>query len=135
MCPLYCIHCCSCGLQYIGETKRTFCIRFKEHQADTTYNRDTPIAHHFNQTGHTKSNMIPQIIELRYKRRMLTQPPYIGDSENNIGCTNYGHILHWASMLWGSNSLFTYPQNVKYLRAIHLSHCPQHCVPPGTSER
>ena len=38
----------NCKKQYVGETKRNFITRWKEHLADVRHNRETPVARHFN---------------------------------------------------------------------------------------
>ena len=54
---IYCIHCKTCGKQYVGQTKRDWKIRFKEHIRDLTKNfldEDTkPVAKHLTSHGHT----------------------------------------------------------------------------------
>ena len=47
-----------CNKHYVGETKRKFIIRFKEHLADIRHNRDTPVAKHHNLNSH-KNNTTP----------------------------------------------------------------------------
>ena len=50
---VYVISCTQCTKLYIGETGRTLETRFKEHLADIRYNRDKPVAIHFNSHGHS----------------------------------------------------------------------------------
>jgi hypothetical protein len=46
---IYCLQCKQCGLQYIGETKRSFRIRVSEHLGDIRNKRNhKPVAKHFN---------------------------------------------------------------------------------------
>ena len=54
----YLLECNKCNKQYVGETKRKFIIRFKEHLADIRHNRDTPVAKHYNLISH-KNNTTP----------------------------------------------------------------------------
>jgi hypothetical protein len=61
---VYLLTCSHCLAQYVGETKRPFRVRLKEHLADVKYNRDQPVARHFNKTGHSSGNLIAQIIEI-----------------------------------------------------------------------
>ena len=49
---VYMITCSKCHSQYIGETKRTAVIRWKEHGRDVKNKKDTPIATHFNMPDH-----------------------------------------------------------------------------------
>ena len=43
---IYALFCNKCNKKYIGETKRQFITRWKEHAAATRHNRDTPVAKH-----------------------------------------------------------------------------------------
>ena len=47
----YALFCNKCNKKYIGETKRQFITRWKEHAADTRHNRDTPVAKHMTHCG------------------------------------------------------------------------------------
>ncbi len=49
---IYLITCKKCRKQYVGETGRFLRIRLKEHLADITHNRATPISLHFNLPDH-----------------------------------------------------------------------------------
>ena len=42
-----------CNKQYVGETKTTLRLRFNNHLSTIRRNTDTPVATHFNQTGHS----------------------------------------------------------------------------------
>ena len=55
---VYLLECNKCKKQYVGETKRKFIVRFKEHLADIRHNRDTPVAKHYNLNSH-KNNTTP----------------------------------------------------------------------------
>ena len=46
---IYLIECDNCGLQYIGQTKRSLRHRFHNHRFDILNNRKTSVANHFNQ--------------------------------------------------------------------------------------
>ena len=48
---IYALFCNKCNKKYIGETKRKFITRWKEHAADTRHNRDTPVAKHMTHCG------------------------------------------------------------------------------------
>ncbi len=61
---VYLITCTRCRQQYVGETKRTLNVRLKEHLADIKYARDTPVAYHFNSTGHNLHHVGIQVIDL-----------------------------------------------------------------------
>ena len=45
---VYALQCTNCNKQYVGETKRSFSIRWKEHVRSIVKNTDTPVARHFN---------------------------------------------------------------------------------------
>ena len=50
---IYCINCTHCGLQYIGQTKRTLMERFQGHFYNINNNkREDTIGRHFNSQGH-----------------------------------------------------------------------------------
>ncbi|KAK6175800.1 hypothetical protein SNE40_014189 [Patella caerulea] len=61
---VYLLTCSLCKKQYIGESKRAFSKRFKEHYADIRHNRPKPVALHFNLDGHSCRNVMIKIIEL-----------------------------------------------------------------------
>ena len=61
---IYLLTCRSCGIQYVGETKRTFNARIKEHLADIKHARDKPVAIHM-QTHKNKAISF-QIIHIVY---------------------------------------------------------------------
>ena len=46
---IYLIECDNCGIQYIGQTKRSLRHRFYNHRYDIDNNRNTSVANHFNQ--------------------------------------------------------------------------------------
>ncbi len=60
---IYLLSCRHCSDQYVGETKRSFRTRFKEHLADTKHQRETPVAIHFNKEGHSLRDILPKILE------------------------------------------------------------------------
>ena len=50
-------------MQYVGETKRRFITRFKEHLADIKHKRDTPVSLHFNKPDHINlAKPLPKIL-------------------------------------------------------------------------
>ena len=61
---VYLLTCDTCKKQYVGETKRPFIVRLKEHLADIRLKRDKPLAIHVN--GHASDNkkVFPQITEV-----------------------------------------------------------------------
>ena len=46
---IYMIECASCGIQYIGQTKRSLRHRFNNHRQDILHERNTSVSLHFNQ--------------------------------------------------------------------------------------
>ena len=64
---VYLINCGHCGEQYIGETEKTLHTRFSQHQG---YVRNTDLlkatGEHFNQRGHSLSDMRVTILEKIY---------------------------------------------------------------------
>jgi len=60
---VYCITCTCCGLQYVGETKRSVHCRFSEHRYSIKKGH-TILAKHFRKTGHTVENMRLTVLEL-----------------------------------------------------------------------
>ena len=54
---IYAITCRVCNLQYVGETGRSLKIRILEHCADTRFDRDKPVAKHFNLPGHSADDI------------------------------------------------------------------------------
>ena len=54
---IYVLLCTLCGALYVGETGRYLSIRFKEHVKDIQYNRNKPVANHFNQQGHSHRHL------------------------------------------------------------------------------
>ena len=56
-----CFFLCTCiksARQYVGETKWEIRYRITEHQRDTHLIRDTPVANHYNESGHLSENML-----------------------------------------------------------------------------
>lgn len=49
-------------MQYVGETKRSAMIRWKEHGCDVNNKKETPVAQHFNQPNHKFSEATLEII-------------------------------------------------------------------------
>ncbi len=55
---VYMLSCVKCGMQYIGETKRSLRQRFGEHKNSVKKNNlNTVLVKHFNQIGHTYDDM------------------------------------------------------------------------------
>ena len=79
---VYLLECTRCKKQYVGETKRNFLTRFKEHLADIRHNRDTPVAKHFNLNSHksaaTPAQPIPTILS-----RIAGHPDRMTDVRKN----------------------------------------------------
>ena len=61
---IYMLTCSVCHKQYIGETKRPFCTRLKEHLADIRLNRDRPVSTHINLHNKHRHVIFPQILEV-----------------------------------------------------------------------
>ena len=61
---IYLLTCSICQKQYVGETKRAFCVRYKEHSKDIEFNQDKPIVHHVLSHKELEAKIIPQIIEV-----------------------------------------------------------------------
>ena len=63
---VYCLTCNVCQKQYIGETKRNFISRFKEHISGIKYKRNYPVTNHC--LTHTSINvdqvLLPRILEV-----------------------------------------------------------------------
>ena len=97
---IYWYHCSSpaCDDEYIGETSRTFCERYKEHLKDTS-----PIHHHSNQTGHPTTHNNFQIIgrEGHNLARYIKESNFIRVNNpslnNNVGKFALPHI--WDRVL------------------------------------
>ena len=60
---IYLLSCKICKKQYVGETKRSFIVRYKEHRRDIVKKKDSPVAIHFAQKGHTADDIIPTILD------------------------------------------------------------------------
>ena len=64
---IYLLTCSVCSKQYVGETKRAFLVRFKEHSKDIEYKRDKPLANHLSSHNAVGAKIIPNILEVVYK--------------------------------------------------------------------
>ena len=53
---IYLTECQKCGIQYVGQTGRTFCSRIREHVNDIKNKKDTANAMHYNSKGHKLSD-------------------------------------------------------------------------------
>ena len=61
---IYLLTCSVCQKQYVGETKRAFKVRYKEHCKDLEYNRNKPVViHALTHKGHNVY-LVPQILEV-----------------------------------------------------------------------
>ena len=101
---VYLLECNKCKKQYVGETKRKFIVRFKEHLADIRHNRDTPVAKHYNLNSHKNNTTlvfpIPSILS-----RIAGHPDRTTDVRKTMrkcGSTHYGALPHTA-LIYGSN--------------------------------
>ena len=61
---IYLLTCKTCKKQYIGETKRPFKVRLKEHLADIRLKRDKPVSNHINSHNSSEHVVFPQILEV-----------------------------------------------------------------------
>ena len=50
-------------MKYVGETKRIIKFRFAEHRGYVNYNYDTATGEHFNEPGHSLSDMTLTVLE------------------------------------------------------------------------
>ena len=84
----------SCDDEYIGETSRTFCERYKEHLKDPS-----PIHHHNNQTNHPINHNNFKILgrEGHHLSRYIKESIFIRVNNptlnNNVGKFNLPHLL------------------------------------------
>ena len=60
---IYVTSCAKCGIQYVGQTKRKFCDRIREHWYSITNNKDTANAIHFNSRGHSVDDFRAMVLE------------------------------------------------------------------------
>ena len=60
---VYLITCRKCGLQYVGETKRKLCDRFREHRNSVLKNGKQRIYEHFNSPNHLVTDMEIEILQ------------------------------------------------------------------------
>ena len=60
---VYMTECQKCGIQYVGQTARTFGTRVKEHVNDIKNKRDTANGAHYNSKGHSLSDFRAMVIE------------------------------------------------------------------------
>ena len=61
---IYLLTCSVCQKQYVGETKRAFKVRYKEHCKDLEFNRDKPVVNHALSHKGMDVKLIPQILEV-----------------------------------------------------------------------
>ena len=60
---IYMTECQKCGIQYVGQTFRTFGARVKEHVNDIKNSCDTANAVHYNSKGHSLADFRAMVIE------------------------------------------------------------------------
>ena len=53
----------NCNMKYVGETKRIIKFRFAEHRGYVNNNDDTATGQHFNEPGHSLSDMTLTVLE------------------------------------------------------------------------
>jgi hypothetical protein len=73
-CGIYKMKCRSCPSVYIGQTGRSFKVRFKEHMSDIVHNRNkTGYSQHVLNSGHERAHNIAdmEILETQYKSPYL----------------------------------------------------------------
>ena len=93
-----------CDEEYIGESSRTFGVRFKEHQK-----APSPIYDHFNTTGHNVNIDNFSIVgrEDQYLSRTIKEALYIKVNNpslnRNIGKYHLPHI--WDEVLFSTSEL------------------------------
>jgi len=67
---IYLITCKKCNMQYVGETSRRLSERLCNHKSNIKLKKDTPIAAHFNERGHTIHHLsITPIEKIKTNRR------------------------------------------------------------------
>jgi hypothetical protein len=92
-CGVYKLKCESCPKVYIGQTGRSFNVRFKEHVSDIVHNRDkTGYSQHISNSGHERAHNISQmeILETQCKS------PYLNTLEkfHIFKCRKKGPIMN-----------------------------------------
>ena len=66
---VYCLSCDKCPEQYVGETEKSLSQRFSQHRGYVnTKKTDQATGHHFNQPGHSLSDMRITVIEKIYSK-------------------------------------------------------------------
>ena len=60
---VYMASCAKCGIQYVGQTKRKFCDRMREHWYSIVNKKDTAIGIHFNSRCHSVDDFRVLVIE------------------------------------------------------------------------
>ena len=76
---VYIITCKKCGLQYTGETSQTTNKRLRAHVSTINTKKDTPVANHFNNRGHSKEDISLTIVdqEFRKNRRLRLEESWM----------------------------------------------------------
>jgi hypothetical protein len=71
-CGIYKLKCRSCSSSYIGQTGRSFKVRFKEHVSDITHNRcKTGYSQHILKYGHERAHSITELEILERQNKGL----------------------------------------------------------------
>ena len=70
---IYLLTCNICKKQYVGETKRSFIIRLKEHLADIRHKRDKPLSNHIKSHTESSGHITFHIIECIHKDPILPE--------------------------------------------------------------
>ena len=60
---VYLIECSKCDIQYVGMTKNALQKQFTSHRYDIKNKKETPVAKHFNLSGHSMEDLTIMIID------------------------------------------------------------------------
>ena len=60
---IYMTSCLNCGKQYVGQTKRKFADRIREHWLTIVNKKDTAVGMHFNSKGHSVDDIRAMVLE------------------------------------------------------------------------
>ena len=77
---VYLIECSNCGIQYIGETKKSLRTRAGQHRRDIEYHNPTPVGSHFNDRGYYGHGKLCDIDDFRIYP--IIQCPSLDTEEN-----------------------------------------------------
>ena len=112
---IYLISCRICGIQYIGETKKSIKWFYGHISTIKTDKLDTPVGQHFNLPNHSISDMILQGIEALANRRESAR---LAKEKMWIRCVHTIHP-HGLNIQEGNNfpffSIFLSPQTFLHL--------------------